>query len=249
MKRLTVEKPVREMNMSELSHNCVYIKDGWVQYRDYDTDIDLLEFIRNLNNNIGASQLPKDREILEFVLNENLQYPLTDRDGLIAFIYNLMWNMAELRQKLIPYEDLGVTPEQIREIDKLYEEKCRKLAVVEPYIRLAEKLNLCDLVRENQRLAKELAYMGAAQAAFKKELDGYREAEEKGSLLRLPCEEGTTVYEIIECCSFGDPSSESTRIIQEYWFSLKNLRRFGKTIFFNREEAEAKLAEMEDAYE
>ncbi len=33
-------------------------------------------------------------------------------------------------ERLAAYEDLGVTPEQIREIDKLYGEKCRELAEV-----------------------------------------------------------------------------------------------------------------------
>ena len=44
--------------------------------------------------------------------------------------YNLnrgvhMWQAID---RLAAYEDLGVTPEQIREIDKLYAEKCREVA-------------------------------------------------------------------------------------------------------------------------
>lgn len=31
-------------------------------------------------------------------------------------------------EKLAAYEETGLTPEQIREIDKLYSEKCRELA-------------------------------------------------------------------------------------------------------------------------
>lgn len=31
-------------------------------------------------------------------------------------------------EKLRPYEDTGLTPEQIREIDRLYTEKCREVA-------------------------------------------------------------------------------------------------------------------------
>lgn len=31
------------------------------------------------------------------------------------------------REKLAGYEDTGLTPDQIREIDKLYSEKCREL--------------------------------------------------------------------------------------------------------------------------
>ena len=36
--------------------------------------------------------------------------------------------MGEICEKLASYEDTGLTPEQIREIDRLYSEKCRDLA-------------------------------------------------------------------------------------------------------------------------
>ena len=35
--------------------------------------------------------------------------------------------------RLAEYEDLGVTPEQIREIDRLYAEKCREVAELQRY--------------------------------------------------------------------------------------------------------------------
>lgn len=45
MKRMTIEKPTGEMNMVELTHNCMYAKDGQAWYRDYDSDMDLRDFI------------------------------------------------------------------------------------------------------------------------------------------------------------------------------------------------------------
>lgn len=49
--------------------------------------------------------------------------------------YNLnrgvhMWQAID---RLAEYEDLGVTPEQIREIDRLYAEKCREVAELKRY--------------------------------------------------------------------------------------------------------------------
>lgn len=40
------------------------------------------------------------------------------------------YNMRDAMVRLGVYEDTGLTPEQIREIDKLYAEKCRELAEV-----------------------------------------------------------------------------------------------------------------------
>ena len=37
-------------------------------------------------------------------------------------------DMGEVCEKLASYEDTGLTPEQIREIDRLYSEKCMELA-------------------------------------------------------------------------------------------------------------------------
>lgn len=49
--------------------------------------------------------------------------------------YNLnrgvhMWQAID---RLAAYEDLGVTPEQIKEIDRLYTEKCREVAELKRY--------------------------------------------------------------------------------------------------------------------
>lgn len=38
------------------------------------------------------------------------------------------WSLAECLNRLSDYEDTGLTPEQIRQIDVLYAEKCREVA-------------------------------------------------------------------------------------------------------------------------
>lgn len=96
----------------------------------------------------------------------------------------------------------------------------------------------------------------------------YEDVEEQGLLLRLPCKVGDKLYyidsyynvvvpvrlnEVIiqfaginnytyqyNCCSFD----ECGDTYEEYEF---NNNDFGKTVFLTREEAEAKLAEMEGA--
>ena len=59
---------------------------------------------------------------------------LTKRDEYDGEAYFPNWSqrprtyLGEVCEKLASYEDTGLTPERIREIDRLYSEKCRDLA-------------------------------------------------------------------------------------------------------------------------
>ena len=100
-------------------------------------------------------------------------------------------------------------------------------------------------------------------------LADYEDAEEKGLLLRLPCKPKSEVFLICSRytrCSFEDvPFEESSCIgcendcdshkeiyihrnssVDVEWI-VRNLNKFGKTVFLTKEEAEVKLAEMEGA--
>lgn len=129
MKRLTVDKSAREMTGTELAHNCMYARDRWARYRDFDKDMDLFDFIRGFAN-AEKIELPADNEVAAEMLLDGLQYGIDNPFGRVALVYNLMWAMADLRETLKSYEDTGLTPEQIREVDHLYTEKCRELAVL-----------------------------------------------------------------------------------------------------------------------
>lgn len=102
---------------------------------------------------------------------------------------------GEYADKLANYENTGLTPEQIIEMDKLYAEKCKELAE-------------------------------------------YKRLEEKGLLLKLPCEIGTRVYQIYR---FLD---EGAWEIDEHTIKLEDLELIGKTIFLTQAEAEEALKKM-----
>ncbi len=112
MKRLTMDN-VEEMGMYELSHNCCYIdKDGFVRYRDFTTDVDARELVRDLMLAYGACD-PDDAEMdltdidyFDEVMLENTMYPPTQIEGLIALYYHVISGMARLRERLKRYEDL-----------------------------------------------------------------------------------------------------------------------------------------------
>ena len=100
-------------------------------------------------------------------------------------------------------------------------------------------------------------------------LAAYEDAEEQGLLLKLPCKPKSEVFLICSRytrCSFEDvPFEESSCIgcendcdshkeiyihrnssVDVEWI-VRNLNKFGKTVFLTKEEAEVKLAEMEGA--
>lgn len=88
--------------------------------------------------------------------------------------------------------------------------------------------------------------------SLKKKLKEYKDLEEQGLLLRLPCKVGDTVFKLKRhnYCPAGicrkDISCSECRIntpfgIVEGKFMLKELKEIGKTVFLTKEEAEQKL--------
>ena len=106
MERLTSNKPVEEMGLYELAHNCCYAKDGLARYRDFEMDMDARDFARNLSVTLANYELPIDDEDFDEEILENLMYdPFSTIGGLIALFYRNLWAMADLREKLKEYED------------------------------------------------------------------------------------------------------------------------------------------------
>lgn len=93
-------------------------------------------------------------------------------------------------------------------------------------------------------------------AKWFEELKSYRELEEQGLLVRLPCKVGDDLYCIVngkvkklKVHSFGIPDFEITDIEFKYVDGFKIVRfvgEVGKTVFLTREEAEKKLEEMKN---
>ena len=86
------------------------------------------------------------------------------------------------------------------------------------------------------------------------ELKQYKDLEEQGLLLRLPCPIGTTVYNT----TWWDDVTEKVKVngktfyrtvhkhkVSKSTFSLLDICDFGKTVFLTKAEAEQKLKEME----
>lgn len=106
MDRLTSNKPVEEMGMYELAHNCCYYENGNAVYRDFEIEMDAREFARNLMVTLTDDELSLDDDVFDEEVLENLQYDqFSDVRGLIALFYRNLWAMADLRERLKEYED------------------------------------------------------------------------------------------------------------------------------------------------
>lgn len=91
-------------------------------------------------------------------------------------------------------------------------------------------------------------------AEWLEELKSYKDAEEQGLLVRLPCKEGDTLFCIIKGTikelrvhHFDTSAFGTTDIVFRYADGFKLERfigKFGKTVFHTREEAKKKLEEM-----
>lgn len=96
-----------------------------------------------------------------------------------------------------------------------------------------------------------------AMADLREVLKCYEDADEQGLLLRLPISEDAPVYSIEYCCEknksnrsgmcfrgFCENCSDKAYYIRESVAKHCNICEINKSVFFTREEAEAKLKEM-----
>lgn len=97
-------------NFVELMHNCVFVKDGDVWYRDFEREIPLIEFARNLNKAYGDSKASAmSDEAFSDKMYADLQFkPEEDIDSFIATFYMALVGMAENRERLKIYETTGL---------------------------------------------------------------------------------------------------------------------------------------------
>lgn len=89
------------------------------------------------------------------------------------------------------------------------------------------KANCIKCAEEHEQLAEWL-----------EELKSYKDLDEQGLLVRLPCKVGTEVYYIL-----GIPN-KTPCAIDKCVFKLSDIDKIGESLFLTREEAEKKLEEF-----
>lgn len=125
--------------------------------------------------------------------------------------------------KRLTLEEAIVHTKEVADMNYNDAEKFDSNDSVENYM----KANCMKCAEEHEQLAKWL-----------EELKSYKDLEEQGLLVRLPCKVGTEVYYIL-----GIPN-KTPCAIDKCVFKLSDINKIGKTVFLTREEAEKKLEEM-----
>ena len=98
-------------------------------------------------------------------------------------------------------------------------------------------------LKELKELKENSAFTGlelAKLAIMQKELKEYKDSEEQGLFVRLPCKVGTEVYYIL-----GIPN-KTPCAIDKCVFKLSDIDKIGESLFLTREEAEKKLDELKN---
>nr|DAG43999.1 MAG TPA: hypothetical protein [Caudoviricetes sp.] len=113
MKRLTTNCPDNNL---DAALNLFYIKDSetWVRGGgdgpDY-PDIRLYEFIRKAAKILLPDlDFPMDDDGVDYAMGELLLDGPDEPTGLLALLYTAAWSYAELRGRLMQYEDTGLEP-------------------------------------------------------------------------------------------------------------------------------------------
>ncbi len=170
MMKMTSDSP---QNMQELMHNCVFIKDGKVYYRDFERQIPLIEFARELNKHYSvcdASVL--NDEAFSEVMYDDLQFaPEYSIDSLIATFYTALVGMAENRECLKLYETVGLP---VTEYPKILQE------CIDTY---GKEKQVDKLIEKMSELARILTKLKSIESGDDKNTD--EEVQEQNELLKV----------------------------------------------------------------
>lgn len=114
MNQIVTDIPTSEMSMTELLHNCCYVKNREVKYRDYSGDDYARDIVRELLRQYAVDDFPDVAEMLDEDTETFDDWLLTSADtrdytddivGLIGLLYRVMISAAELREHLKYYEE------------------------------------------------------------------------------------------------------------------------------------------------
>ena len=127
MKRLTTNCPDNNL---DAALNLFYIKDfeTWVRGGgdgpDY-PDIRLYDFIRKAAKILLPDlDFPMDDDGVDYAMGELLLDGPDEPTGLLALLYTAAWSYAELRGRLMQYEDTGKTPVEVSMLVKDWNDLC-----------------------------------------------------------------------------------------------------------------------------
>lgn len=227
MKRLTTNCPDNNL---DAAMNLFYIKDSetWVRGGgdgpDY-PDIRLYDFIRKAAKILLPDlDFPMDDDSVDYAMGELLLDGPDEPTGLLALLYTAAWSYAELRGRLMQYEDTGLEPAMCANYKTFEDEAISKGVTFKRIVALME-------ADRAGRLAVLPCKPGDTvyEVTSRKTISEYRV---KAIRVELFCTfiEWDIVAGFVDKSIFGVPVNE-----------------IGKTVFLTREEAEKALEAKSNA--
>ena len=233
MKRLTTNCPDNNL---DAALNLFYIKDfeAWVRGGgdgpDY-PDIRLYDFIRKAAKILLPDlDFPMDDDGVDYAMGELLLDGPDEPTGLLALLYTAAWSYAELRGRLMQYEDTGKTPVEVSMLVKDWND-------------------LCTIVRECGGISRVKVLSEAGKDGRLVVLPVRPVLTQSiGSMLYI-IEDGEIVEDslceaLVGMGSNGEINIFYTTLSDQISFEQADI---GKTVFLTREEAEKALEAMKDA--
>jgi hypothetical protein len=227
MKRLTTNCPDNNL---DAALNLFYIKDfeTWVRGGgdgpDY-PDIRLYDFIRKAAKILLPDlDFPTDDDGVDYAMGELLLDGPDEPTGLLALLYTAAWSYAELRGRLMQYEDTGLEPAMCANYKTFEDEAISKGVTFKRIVALMEADRAGRLVVLPCK-AGDTVY----EVTSRKTISEYRV---KAIRVELFCTfiEWDIVAGFVDKSIFGVPVDE-----------------IGKTVFLTREEAEKALEAKSNA--
>jgi hypothetical protein len=219
MKRLTTNCPDNNL---DAALNLFYIKDGetWVRGGgdgpDY-PDIRLYDFIRKAAKILLPDlDFPTDDDGVDYAMGELLLDGPDEPTGLLALLYTAAWSYAELRGRLMQYEDTGLEPAMCANYKTFEDEAISKGVPFKRIVALMEADRAGRLVVLPCKVGDTLFRVFAGEIL-----------EHKVSNMRYLAIQGRWDIDTTPFCSYVESS-------------------IGKTIFLTHEQAERALEAMKD---
>lgn len=145
------------MNMTELAHNHVFVKNGEAWYRDFDREISVRDLMREICSKhaspADADEMNKDE--LDEMLFDNLQYGTDELEGVFSLLYVTLWGMADVRAWLEVYEKHGLPTTMRPEVLQLAVDVYKKEAQVDMAIEEMSELTKALLKHRRAEHSRE----------------------------------------------------------------------------------------------
>lgn len=176
MKRLTTNCPD---NSLDAALNLFYIKDfeTWVRGGgdgpDY-PDIRLYDFIRKAAKILLPDlDFPMDDDGVDYAMGELLLDGPDEPTGLLALLYTAAWSYAELRGRLMQYEDTGLEPAMCANYKTFEDEAISKGVTFKRIVALMEADKAGRLVVRPYRIDAAVYVLVKDEAVFYPETNGW----------------------------------------------------------------------------